>query len=184
VDCNLQDFPLAIHVSQGTLDAMAREIIVSLRRHAIRKFVILNGHGGNEFASLIRQIQCEMDVHVFLCNWWTVGRDRYDEIFDARDDHAGEMEASVGMALYPELIEAEVAGSGIARIFRFEALRKGWVRTSRNFANLNDHCAAGDPTKATAEKGLKYLDLVCGRITEFLVELGHAEIDEFFPMAP
>ena len=184
VDCNLMSYPLAITVSQATLDAMLREIIASLRAHTVRKTVILNGHGGNDFAPLIRQIQCDMDVHVFVCNWWTVGSDRYAEIFDEADDHAGEMETSVAMHLYPELIEPGVAGDGKAREFRFEALRKGWVKTSRDFSLLNDHCAVGDPSKATEAKGRKYLELTCERITNFLVELAQSDLDKHFPMVP
>ena len=184
VDCNLLDFPLAIHVSQATLDAMITEIIRSLRGHGICKVVILNGHGGNDFAPLVRQIQCDMDVHVFVCNWWTVGSDRYDEIFDAPDDHAGQFETSVALALYPELVEAEVAGDGKTREFRFEALRQGWARTSRKFSRLNDHCAAGNPAGASAERGRQYLDLVCGRISTFLAELANTPIDESFPHVP
>ena len=181
VDCNLAAFPLAIHVSQATLDAMVREIIVSLRGHGIRKVVILNGHGGNDFAPLIRQIQCDLDVHVFVCDWWTVGSDAYDEIFDKRDDHAGQMETSVAMALFPELVEPDVAGDGQTRAYRFEALQRGWVRTSRRFDRLNDHCASGDPSGATAERGQAYLDLVCKRISDFLIALAREPIDEHFP---
>lgn len=181
VDCNLLDFPLAVHVSQNSLDAMVRDIIVSLRKHGIQKVVLLNGHGGNVFQSLIRQIQCDLDVHVFLCNWWTVGHDRYAEIFEKPDDHAGEMETSVALALYPDLVEPAQAGDGAARPFRFEALRKGWVTTSRNFSRLNDHCACGDPSRATAEKGRAYLSLVCERISAFLVELAESPIDGLFP---
>ena len=184
VDCNQLGFPLAIHVSQTTLDAMVREIIASLRHHGIRKILILNGHGGNEFKPLIRQIQCDMDVHVFLCNWWLVGRDRYDAIFTKPDDHAGQFETSVAMALYPDLIEPNVAGNGAARAFRFEALRKGYVSTSRDFAKLNDHAACGDPAESTAERGRKYLDLVVERISGFLVQLAKERIDEHFPHVP
>jgi creatinine amidohydrolase len=184
VDCNLSAFPLTIHVAQTTLDAYVRDVIVSLHKHGLRKIVLLNGHGGNEFLPLIRQVQCDVPVHVFLCNWWTVGRDRYAEIFATADDHAGEMETSVALALYPELVEADVAGDGAARPFRFEALQAGWVRTSRNFARLNDHCAAGDPRLASAEKGRRYLDLVCARISQFLVELARAEVNEHFPHVP
>lgn len=184
VDCNLLDFPLSIHVSQATLDAMVRDIIASLRHHGIRKIVLLNGHGGNAFTPLIRQVQCDFDVHVFLINWWTVGKDRYDEIFTLPDDHAGEMETSVGLALFPELVEIERAGEGAPRPFRFEALNKGWAQTSRRFSRLNDNCASGDPAHADADKGRRYLDLVCGRISDFLVELAAAPIDERFPQLP
>jgi len=76
VDCNLMAYPLTIHVSQANLDAVVRDILVSLRHHGIRKVVILNGHGGNEFSPLIRQVQSDLDVHVFLCDWWKVGHDK------------------------------------------------------------------------------------------------------------
>lgn len=183
VDCNLEAYPLTIHVRQTTLDAMVRDIIGSLHRHGVRKIVIVNGHGGNDFGPLIRQIQSELPVHVFLCNWWTVGHDQYRQIFEAPDDHAGEMETSVALALYPELVELKNAGDGHVRPFRFEALEYGWVKTSREFARLNDHCGVGDPSRATPEKGRRYLELVCGRLSAFLAELARTPIDEHFPHA-
>lgn len=112
VDCNLLGFPLSIHVSQATLDAMLRDIITSCRHHGIRKIVLVNGHGGNDFVPLVRQIQSDLDVHVFICNWWMVGSDRYGEIFTHPDDHAGELETSVAMHLFPHLVEMEHAKDG------------------------------------------------------------------------
>lgn len=184
VDCNLMDFPLAIHVSQATLDAMVRDIIVSLRHHNIRKIVLINGHGGNDFTPFVRQIHCDLDVHVFLCNWWKVGLDQYAEIFETLDDHAGEFETSIALELYPDLVEMTNAAVAVPRPFRFEALKNGWIQTSRRFSRLNDHCAAGDPARASAEKGKKYLHLVCQRLSEFLVELAQAPIDGRFPHEP
>ncbi len=184
VDCNLMAFPMAVHVSQQCLDAMVREIVTSVRHYDIRKFVLVNGHGGNDFAPLIRQIQQDMDVFVFLVDWWKVGLDRYDEFFTAPDDHAGQFETSVALELFPELVELDAAGDGATREFRFEALRKGWVRTSRDFARLSDQCAAGNPAAASAERGRAYLDLVTGRIADFLVELAESPIDGTFPFLP
>lgn len=181
VDCNLMDFPLSIHVSQDTLNAMLRDIIVALRHHGIRKVVLFNSHGGNDFTAFIRQIQGDLDVHVFVCNWWTVGKDRYAEIFEKADDHAGELETSVALALFPGLVEMEQAKDGHAAPFRFPALEQGWLRTSRNFARLNDHCAAGDPRAATADKGRRYLEIVYERVSGFLVDLARTPIDSHFP---
>jgi len=183
VDCNLMEFPFSIHVSQATLDALVRDIIISLHRHGIQKVVLLNGHGGNDFVPLIRQIQSDMDTFVFLCDWWKVGEDQYSEIFDNPDDHAGELETSVAMALFPQLVNLENAGPGTVPPFRFEALNHGWVRTSRDFAKINDHCAAGDPSKATPDKGRQYIDLVVTRLSDFLVELAQTPIDDTFPLS-
>lgn len=181
VDCNQLAFPLAISVTQATLDRMIREILTSLKHHGIRKTVIVNGHGGNDFVPLIRQVQCDLDVHVFLCNWWTVGQDRWKDFFDKSDDHAGQFETSVAMHMFPELVEPGVAGSGVARPFRFEALNKGYVRTSRDFARLNDHCSCGDPTGSNAQRAKGYMDLVCQRLSDFLAELANSPIDKNFP---
>jgi creatinine amidohydrolase len=184
VDCNLMNFPMAIHVSQHTLDAMVKDIIGSLYQHGIRKILIINGHGGNDFTPLIRQIQCDLDVHVFQSDWWKAGLDQYDTIFELAEDHAGEMETSIALALYPELVEMKNAGKVSVPPFRFEAMRRGWIKTSRNFARLNNYCATGDPSRSSAEKGEQYLELVIGRISQFLIELAESPLDEHFPHQP
>ncbi|NOX89066.1 MAG: creatininase family protein [Calditrichaeota bacterium] len=181
VDCNLMDFPFAMHINQSTLDALVGDIVRSLKHYGILKIVLLNGHGGNEFKALIRRLQFEEGVHIFLCNWWKVGEDQYDQIFENPDDHAGELETSVALHLYPELVELKNAGDGEGKKFRFKALRRGWVQTSRNFGKLNDHCAVGNPFKASAQKGQSYLNLVCDRISEFLTELAQSPADANFP---
>ena len=183
VDCNLMGYPLTVTVTQATLDKMIREIITSVRRHGVRKFVLINGHGGNDFVPLNRQIQCDLDVHVFVIDWWKVGQDSYEDIFSRRDDHAGQFETSTALELFGDLVELENASDGAIRPYRFEALRQGWAQTSRDFSRLSDHCASGNPEGASAGRGREYLDLVIGRIADFLVELAEAPIDEHFPFA-
>jgi creatinine amidohydrolase len=181
VDCNLMGFPLTMTVTQATLDAMIRELIGSLRHHGIRKIVLFNGHGGNDFVPLMRQVQCDMDVHVFLVNWYSVAADHFGKIFEHRDDHAGELETSVALELFPDKVELAQAADGSTRAFRFEALRQGWARTSRQFARMSNHCADGNPAGATPEKGRKYMEIVTTRVSDFLVELAKSPLDEHFP---
>jgi len=184
VDCNLMDYPMTMHVRQSTLDLMVTDLIESLAHHDVHKIVILNGHGGNDFTPLARQLQCDLDVFIFVCDWWKVGIDKYDEIFTNPDDHAGELETSVMMHLHPELVEMERAASGYSRPSRFDAVRRGWVKNSRDFGKTNDHCAAGNPAEAAPEKGKAYLDVVCDRITEFLIDLTRSPLDADFPLVP
>ena len=184
VDCNLLEFPLTIHVKQTTLDLMLTEIVASLAHHGIRKIVLINGHGGNDFTPLVRQIQADLGVFIFWCNVYEVGQDKHNEIFDTADDHAGELETSMALALFPELVELEQADSGASRPFQFEALDRGWIKTSRMFSNLNDHCGNADPSLSTAEKGQQYLDFICNRISNFLIELAEADVNDHFPHFP
>src|SRR5213593_1054294 len=115
VDSNLLGFPLTIHVSLKALEAVLRDVIRSLECHGILKLVLLNGHGGNELKPLLREWYGTTKVFVTVVDWWKVGRDRYAEIFSMPDDHAGEMETSVALALYPELVELDKASDGSAR---------------------------------------------------------------------
>tara|TARA_B100000809_G_C15138394_1_gene531715 strand:+ start:2415 stop:3200 length:786 start_codon:yes stop_codon:yes gene_type:complete len=181
VDCNLMDFPLTIHVKQATLDLMISEIISSLTHHGINKILLINGHGGNDFTALVRQIQSDLTVHMFWCSIYDVGKDKHSEIFDNIDDHAGELETSIALALFPEMVELDQANSGAYRKFKFEALEKGWIKTSRNFSRLNDHCCNADPRLATARKGEEYLEFISTRISDFLIELAETEVDKYFP---
>jgi len=183
-DANLMSFPFTIDVRQETVDAVITDIVRSLRRHGMRKFLLLNAHGGNHFIPVIRVLQADLDVQVFLCNWWTVINDRYGEIFEKPEDHAGEMETSVALALFPDEVELKYAGPGTPAPYRFEALRAGWVQTARRFERLNDQCAVGDPRAATADKGRACLELTCSRLASFLAELAAAPIDASFPQAP
>ena len=113
---------------------------------------------------------------------YEVGKDKHKKIFENVDDHAGELETSIALALFPDIVELEKANNVDYRKFRFDALEKGWIKTSRNFSKLNDHCCNADPRLASAEKGEEYLELIYSRISNFLIELAEAKDDEYFPL--
>jgi creatinine amidohydrolase len=177
-------FPMTASISQATLDKMIGELFASMRRHNFRKFVLINGHGGNDFIPFVRQLQYELDVHVFLIDWWMVGMDRWDEIFTRKDDHAGQFETSTSLELFPKLVEMDKAEPPKVRPFRFEAMTQGWARTSRDFSRMTDWCATANPQGANKEAGRKYLDLVTDRIGAFVAEVAGTPIDEYFPFTP
>jgi len=181
VDSNQLEFPLAIHVGQPVLDAMVTEIVRSLEHHGILKFVLLNSHGGNGFKPLLRELYGKTKVFVCLIDWWKVAADHYAEIFESVGDHADEMETSVGMALFGDLVHLEDADEGAVRASRFEAINQGWVQITRPWHLLTTNSGVGDPRAASAEKGERALEVVVERVSRFLKELSDAEIDEAFP---
>jgi len=181
VDSNQLGFPLAIHVGQPVLDAMVTEIVRSLEAHGIRKFVIFNSHGGNSFKPLLRELYGKTSVFVCLIDWWKVGADKLGEIFESVGDHADEMETSVGLALFGHLIHLPDADPGATRPSRLEAIERGWVQITRPWHLLTTNAGVGDPRKATAEKGKRYIQIVVERVAWFLKELSDAALDETFP---
>lgn len=185
-ETNMSELPLALNVNPSTLFQFVTDLVESLTRSGIRKIVILNSHGGNEMKPLLRELCGRTGAQLFLCNWYQMVRDRYAEIFDQADDHAGEMETSFALAYFPELVAREEDGSlaaddGQTAPARFEALNCGWVTITRPWHLLTTNSGSGNPHAASAEKGRQLMELLVDRLAPFLVELSNAAIDERFP---
>lgn len=152
----------------------------SLRHQGLYKLVVLNGHGGNDFAPLTREVQNHRD-DVFLCatQWCEVGDQ--SSYFTEPGDHAGEMETSVMLHVAPELVRPlSEAGEGRARAFRIEALRADWAWTEREWHRVTDDTGVGNPTAASAEKGEAYLDRVSDAIADLPRDLGAADLNDLY----
>jgi creatinine amidohydrolase len=180
-ETNQMSFPLAMNLNPTTLGRVITDLVESLATHGVRKVLLLNGHGGNDLKWLLRELHRTTSVHLFLCNWYKVAADGYETIFDHKDDHAGEMETSMGLAHFPELVKLEAADSGSVRPSRFAAVNRGWIEMSRPWHLLTTNSGSGDPRAATAAKGEAITQRVCQRIGDFLAELSHSPVDEKFP---
>jgi len=185
-ETNMREFPLAINVNPSTLNRVIEDIVESLLTSGIRKVVILNSHGGNGFKPFLREMSGKTEAHLFLCNWYQSFDDIYHEIFSEKEDHAGEMETSFGLAYFPECVATNDDGTlpadeGAVRPMRFEALNEGWVSLSRPWHLLTTNSGSGNPHEASAAKGHRMMEVLVERLGKFLVELSDAEIDEQFP---
>ena len=96
-------------------------------------------------------------------------------------EHADEVETSLGLAFFPELMRMELAGPGTARPTRFEAVNRGWISLTRPWHLLTADTGVGDPSAASADKGRRLMDVLTERLGDFLTELAAAEMDETFP---
>jgi creatinine amidohydrolase len=186
VQTNQAKFPFAMNLYPSTLAVIIGDLVESLVRTGVRKVVLLNSHGGNELKSVLRELHGRTPAQLFLCNWYTVCRDIYGEIFERPDNHAGEMETSVILACCPELVARNADGTlkadeGRAAETRFEAVNSGWVTITRPWHLLTTNTGAGNPHAATAEKGRRLMEVLVERLGQFLVELSAAEVNERFP---
>ena len=103
-ETNMREFPLAINLNPSTLNLVIMDIVESLLTSGIRKIVLLNSHGGNGLKPLLREMAGRTEAQLFLCDWYQSINDVYFEIFDKKEDHAGEMETSLGLAFFPALV--------------------------------------------------------------------------------
>jgi len=173
------DIPLCINLNPSTQAAMLADIAKSLDGQGIRKLVVLNGHGGNDFRQMIRELQPQ--VRLFLCaiNWYKVVDQK--PYFTDLGDHAGEMETSVVMHLTPDLVlPLAEAGDGRERKPKIAGMRDGWAWAPRQWTKVTADTGIGNPKAATAEKGSAYFQAVTERIGQFLIDLAAADVARLY----
>jgi creatinine amidohydrolase len=185
-ETNMQRFPLAMNVDPSTLARVIGDLVRTLVTSGIRKVVLLNGHGGNDLKPVLRELHDKTEAKLFLCNWYTVAADAYREIFVDAGDHAGEMETAMMLAYRPRLVVKTddgklAADDGAVQTTRFEAVNRGWVTITRPWHLLTTNTGVGNPHPATAEKAAKTMEIVVARLSQFLVDLSAAKLDESFP---
>jgi creatinine amidohydrolase len=173
------DIPFCLNMNPSTQAALLHDLAESLSWQGIDKLVLLNGHGGNNFRQMIRELQPTVDIFLCAIDWYKVVDQR--EFFALEGDHAGEMETSVMMHAAPELVRPlSEAGDGSERRPKLDGMREGWAWTPRPWTRISADTGVGDPRQATAEKGARYTDAVTTRIGTFLAELSAADPEALY----
>ncbi len=172
-----RDVAFCLHGRYETQKAILQDIVDSLRHQGIKKMVIVNGHGGNSFKNMFRDLALDCpDFTIVSCDWFAIVKQ--PDFFENPDDHAGEMETSVMMHFYPEFINIEDAGSGAAKPFAINSLKTkiGWL--PRDWNQVTKDTGIGDPRKGTAEKGAKCAEWVTEEISKLIYEVATQNIYE------
>jgi creatinine amidohydrolase len=173
------DVKLCLNMNPSTQAALLRDLVSAVEGHGIRKLVVFNGHGGNDFRQMIRELQPTTAVFLASLDWWKVlDASKY---FEREGDHAGELETSVMLHLAPNLVlPLDVAGPGTERRFRIRGLRERWVWSPRKWTEVTSDTGIGDPRSATAEKGARYVNDLSEKLAEFFVELAGADVKDMY----
>jgi creatinine amidohydrolase len=168
------DIPLTINMNPSTQLALLRDVVQSLERHGVPRLVILNGHGGNDFRQMIREISLTSKIFLSAVNWYRSVP--LKEYFDIPGDHADEMETSLMLFLAPALVlPLSEAGNGKEHRSTIPAFREGWAWAPRDWRKVTDDTGTGDPHAATAGKGARYFTAVTSKVAEFLVDLARTD---------
>lgn len=154
--------PGTITFSAETLIRAWTEIGEAVHRAGLRKLVIVNSHGGNvEVMGIVaRELRVRLDMLAVACQWARFGSPAglYTDEETAVGIHAGDMETSMMLHFRPELVDMGKAGNFAPTTIEisktFDLLRPtgftafGWIAQ-----DLHPSGAAGDASRATAEKG-------------------------------
>lgn len=169
---NLQ---LTINLNPSTQQFILNDIAGTVYRQGYRKFVILNGHGGNDFKQMIREVQARYnDMMLFQVNWYLAAP--WKDYFEDMGEHAGESETSAMMIIRPDLIAPlETAGDGKNKTLIFKGRQEGWLWAPRPWSIVTSDTGIGNPKKASHEKGQRYLDDCIRKVAEFFIEMANVK---------
>lgn len=169
------DIPFCINMNPSTQLMVINDVIASLVGVGIPKLVVFNGHGGNDFKQMLRELQAKWPQIFLSTVFWPNVHDGTG-IIDILGDHADERETALMMHLHPDLVLPKSEwGSGEANSWKLKAMREKWAWAQRAWTQATNDTGSGDPQHATVEKGKAYFEAITTRLASYFVEL--AEID-------
>jgi creatinine amidohydrolase len=174
------DIKLDINLNPSTQFAILNDVTDVLNRHEIYKLLILNGHGGNDFKQMIRELGPKYPkMFICGCNWYKSFAN--SKFFEDSGGHADEMETSIMQYLVPELVlPLSEAGRGVGKKFRIKALNENWAWAERRWSKVTVDTGIGNPYKATQAKGEKCIKEVIKKIGNLMIELAGADLDNMY----
>ena len=78
------------------------------------------------------------------------------------------------------LLPLDQAGDGRAKKFRIAGLRDGTAWAMREWSKISPDTGVGNPSRASVEKGRRFLDAVTEKIGGFLVDLAAADLKDLY----
>jgi creatinine amidohydrolase len=146
----------------------------------LKKLLILNSHGGNDFKTMLRELGLKFpEMMLFTCNWFQA-LDK-TKFFEESGDHADEMETSLIMYLNPELVlPLEEAGDGNEKKSTIQGIQEKWAWAERKWSQVTEDTGIGNPKKASPEKGRLYFDAVTDKIAQLIQDICDAKPDQLY----
>lgn len=179
----MKGFPLALNLQPSTTIRVVRDIGLSLVDSGLDYLFIVNGHGGHELKTIIRELNRDVNLFIAGCNWWDSVGDIAACEAPGAGDHAHELETSGCLHLVPELVDMTCDDDGHMNVPVIEEFSQGWVKYSRHWKAFAPSSGAGDPRPATAEAGRRLIETATERIGALLHKISTARRHPGFPFA-
>ena len=180
VNTGQADIKLDINLNPSTQLAIVSDIIETLNRQGIKKLLILNSHGGNDFKWILRELGMKFpEMFLSTCNWFQALNK--NDFFENDGDHADEMETSLMLYLKPELVlPLDEAGLGTEKIINIAEFSESWAWTERKWSKITADTGIGNPKLATAEKGEKYFKAITEKVAKLFIEISKSDVNRLF----
>jgi creatinine amidohydrolase len=180
VNTGQTDIYLDLNMSPSSQMAILKDVLTVLNRQGLKKFLILNSHGGNDFKTILRELGLDFpEMLLSTCNWFqALDKSLY---FEEDGDHADEMETSIMMHIQPELVlPLFEAGIGKEKKTVIKGFDEKWAWKERNWSKISEDTGTGNPKKSNSKKGKKFFDDVTDKIGELMHDICKTPINKFY----
>ncbi len=180
VNTGQADIRLCMNLYPSTQMAILRDLAEVVARSGIKKLLIFNSHGGNDFKQMVREVGAQFpELWISTCFWFkALDGSTY---FANPGDHADETETSLLLHLHPELVlPLGEAGKGHAKKTNISAMREGWAWAERKWSQVTEDTGIGNPQEATAEKGARFYTDLTQKLGQFFIELADADVNQLY----
>ncbi|MDX1761535.1 MAG: creatininase family protein [Christiangramia sp.] len=178
VNTGQADIELDMNLSPSTQLAILSDIFEVFNRQEIYKVILLNGHGGNNFKPILRELGLKYPKMLLVASNFFDVVDK-SEFFEEKGDHADEMETSLMLYLKPDLVsDLKEAGDGKEKKSKITGIREGWAWAERQWSMVTEDTGIGNPKKATREKGEKFFKAVTQKLADLIVEISELKIED------
>lgn len=156
-----------VSLRNSTLSTMICDACISLAENRIKEIIIINGHHGNIGA--LQYIAQELhgklpkDIRVHTIHYWHMMKSDFD--------HAGEVETSLVLAIAPELVRMDMAVPNTKKLSKSKAAYSSITNAPGSFPKITGNGVWGDPRKATAAKGEKWIQEITAGLAKTIGEL-------------
>lgn len=165
--CEHMNFPGTVTFSVTTYFSVIHDIVASVAKHSFNKMIIVNGHGGNTalLSGFSQELNLKYDLEIYnlelpalyaSCN----EAPELSDIDTACEIHAGDIEASLLLYKYPQVVHMEKAENMPLYI---ESFYNSWVVDRLSLGGT-----MGKPLNASADRGRLILDYMMEKMMEVI----------------
>ncbi|MEX2336742.1 MAG: creatininase family protein [Fulvivirga sp.] len=177
VNTGQPDIKLDMNLNPSTQLAILSDLVEVLNRQGIKKLLVLNSHGGNDFKPLLREVGLRYPEMFLVTSSWFQVVDK-SKFFDEPGDHADEMETSLLLYLRPDLVlPLDEAGDGKENKSKIAGIREGWAWAERKWSMVTKDTGIGNPEKSTREKGEKFFKATANKIAELIIDMAAVDVE-------
>lgn len=168
-------FPGTITLRPETLISIVYDLVASLKQHGLRRFLILNGHGGNipALGVLVVKLREELGVKSAWVSFTSLAAEVIRErVQSASKGHACEGEISQAMVLAPHTVRREGLAPGEYQGYPLRHLGAGYnLGYPYRFDEITANGALGDATQANEELGWAIVETALEKAVQLAEDL-------------